>query len=67
MLWDERHHFFPGLKNRYAYISRFFEASSHAGNHYHITRNEFYRAITGQFTIVLENVETKEVGVDRTH
>jgi mannose-6-phosphate isomerase-like protein (cupin superfamily) len=60
IVWDERLPLIEGFTNRYSYVVRFTEQNGKAGNHYHKQKQEIYYALHGEFTIVLEDVATKE-------
>ncbi len=57
---DARMPLVPGFNNKYSYIVRFKGVGSKAGNHYHRRKDELYSAIQGEFTILIENIQTKE-------
>jgi mannose-6-phosphate isomerase-like protein (cupin superfamily) len=60
IVWDERLPLVEDFKNRYSYVVRFTEQNGKAGNHYHKLKQEIYYALHGEFTVVLEDVVTKE-------
>lgn len=60
VVWDERLPLVEDFKNRYSYVVRFTQQHGKAGNHYHKRKQEIYYALHGEFTVVLENIATKE-------
>lgn len=58
--FDSRFPLVPGFVLQYSYYVRFFEAGNTAGNHYHKEKKELFIPIVGDFTVTLENIETKE-------
>lgn len=59
-LWDERQPIVASFANRYSYLVRFEAVGMQAGNHYHKKKQEFYFALSGEFTIIIEDTKTKE-------
>ena len=60
VVWDERLPLIEGFENKYSYVVNFSEKGNHAGNHYHHHKEELFTPIVGKFTIILEDIETKE-------
>ena len=59
-VWDIRKPLLKGFENNYSYIVTFREKGNIAGNHYHEKKQELIYPIMGTFTVVLENIESKE-------
>lgn len=60
VIWDERVPLIDGFTNRYSYFVTFEKKGSVAGNHYHLKKQEIYFPLVGEFTVTLENPETKD-------
>lgn len=58
--FDQRFPIIPGFKINYSYYLRFLEDKNCAGNHYHKKKREIFIPIHGNFTLILENIITKE-------
>lgn len=59
-IWDIRKPLLKGFENNYSYFVTFREKGNIAGNHYHEKKQELIYPIMGTFTVVLENIESKE-------
>jgi len=60
VLWDDRRPLVEGFDNCYSYLVRFLQVGSVAGNHYHQAKDEIFHAAAGAFTVVLEDIESKQ-------
>jgi dTDP-4-dehydrorhamnose 3,5-epimerase-like enzyme len=58
--YDDRFPLLPDFELHYSYFVRFFKQGNLAGNHYHHKKRELFIPIQGDFTVILENIETKE-------
>lgn len=57
---DDRFPLVEGFRSHYSYFVRFLEAGNTAGNHYHKEKHELFVPIVGEFTVRLEDPESKE-------
>jgi len=60
VVYDDRFPLIPGFESHYSYYVRFFEKGNSAGNHYHHKKQELFIPIHGNFSVILEDLETKE-------
>ena len=58
--WDKRLPLVEGFENSYSYLVTFAGKGNLAGNHYHKEKTELFTPVIGDFTIILEDIETKE-------
>jgi len=59
-VWDIRKPLLKDFENNYSYIVTLRGKGNIAGNHYHKNKQELIFPIMGNFTVLLENIESKE-------
>lgn len=59
-VWNISKPLLKNFKNNYSYIIILRDKGNIAGNHYHEKKQELIYPIRGSFTVVLENIESKE-------
>ncbi len=60
VVWDSRSPLIDGFINNHSYIVAFKEKGIVAGNHYHKVKEEIFYPITGEFTAVLEDINSRD-------
>lgn len=60
VLWDARRPLIKEFTNNYSYAVTFGKQGDVAGNHYHKEKQELFYPLAGDFTVFLENINTKE-------
>ena len=58
--YDKRFPLVKDFKINYIYTVNFLEKENHAGNHYHIKKNELFVPLLGEFSVLLEDPKTKK-------
>lgn len=60
VVWDKRKPLIEEFENQYSYTVTFKEKGNVAGNHFHKKKKEIFFPLLGKFTVVLEDIQTKE-------